>query len=140
MTQDLSFTLPETEHCCDRGFHTFASLRYRFSLRKKEEMTRILSPPKLSLLCSIVRSLNGDARWKERVFSVFWLGAMETEQRRLLLCVCAALQKSDRIGMCLASSHCLRVCVCSFYMAQIHTAPSPLIQRSTHPLPLCLFN
>lgn len=78
------------------------------------------------------------------VFRVLWLGAMETEQRRLLLCVCTALQKSDEIGMCLASSHCLRVCVYSFYIAQIHTAPSPLTCPSfKDPLiscTFCLFN
>lgn len=73
------------------------------------------------------------------VFRVLWLGAMETEQRRLLLCVCSALQKSDEIGMCLASSHCLRVCVFILYGANTHgtiTSHVPVIQRSTHLLPL----
>lgn len=79
--------------------------------KKKEEITRILSPPQT--LAAEFNSLKFERRRQMEgatVCCVLWLDAMETEQRRLLLCVCTALQKSDEIGMCLASSHCLRVC------------------------------
>lgn len=113
VTQDLlalSITLPEAEHCCDRGFHTFASLRYRFP-KKGGNDTHSLS---FQTLAAEFNSQKFERRCQMEgasVCCVLWLDAMETEQRRLLLCVCTALQKSDEIGMCLASSHCLRVCI-----------------------------
>lgn len=72
------------------------------------------------------------------VCCVLWLDAMETEQRRLLLCVCTALQKSDEIGMCLASSHFLRVCVFILYGTNTHNTITSHSHADLHGIYKCL--